>query len=185
MKNFSKKIPSWAKKALVPLLIGYFAGRFSVPVHTESTTEVTTQIEQSQKEKKSKTVQESKTKITKPTVTTRTVTKPDGTVIEEKIEEGGSKEKTKKKEKDKTKSKSNLKSSESKKEKTVTEPFPTWSVGAKISAPVTDITGNHLNKELDITIGYRIYKSFWLEAAASSPVTFSNPSVGIGFRVEF
>lgn len=185
MRNFSKKIPSWAKKALIPLLIGYFAGRFSVPVHTETTTEITKQTEQSQKDKKSKTVQENTTKITKPTVTTRIVTKPDGTVIEEKIEEGGSKEKTKKKEKDKSKSESNSKSSESKKEKTITEPFPTWSVGARISAPITDITDNHLKKELDITIGYRIYKSFWLEAAASSPVTFSSPSVGIGFRVEF
>ena len=185
MSNYYKKIPNWLKKAIIPLLIGYFVGRNSIPVHTETTTETTSQTELSEKEKKSKTSQESTTKITKPKVTTRTVTQPDGTVIEEKIEEGGSKEKTKKKEKDESKSKKESKTSETKKEKTTTEPFPTWSVGARISAPVTEITSNHLKKELDLTVGYRIYKGFWIEGGASVPMNFSTPSVGVGFRVEF
>lgn len=185
MTNYYKKIPSWLKKAIIPLLIGYFVGRTSVPVHTETTSETISQTEQSEKEKKSKTSKESTKKIVKPKITTRTVTQPDGTVIEEKIEEGGSKEETKKKEKDKSKSEKKSKNTETKKEKTTKQPFSTWSVGARISAPVTEISSNHLKKELDLTVGYRIYKSLWVEAEASTLMNFSTQSVGVGFRIEF
>ena len=74
---------------------------------------------------------------------------------------------------------------ETTKEVVKTEPFPSYSVGAHIKAPVSDITTNHLKKELDITVGYRVYKKVWIEGIVSSPLDFKKPAVGIGFRVEF
>jgi len=185
MLELYKKTPNWAKIGSVALLIGYFIGRNSVPIHTEKTSEKITQVEEKQKEESSKTVEESTTKITKPKIIIRVETRPDGTRIEEKIKEGGTKEETKKKEEETKKKEKETKIVEIIKEKTTTQPLPSYSVGAHIKAPVDEITSNHLKKELDVTVGYRVYKGLWIEGVVSTPVDFKKPMVGIGFRVEF
>lgn len=185
MLELYQKIPNWAKVGVVALLAGYFIGRNAVPVHTEKTTETTTQVEQKQTEDTSKKVEESTTKITQPKVVIREETRPDGTKIKETTREGGTKEETKKKEEDKKKTEKETKVVEVTKEVIKTQPLPSYSVGGHIKAPIDSFTTDPLKKELDVTVGYRVYKGLWLEGVVSSPLDFKKPAVGIGFRVEF
>lgn len=185
MLELYQKIPNSAKVGVVALLIGYFIGRNAVPVHTEKTTETNTQVEQKQSENSSKKTEESTTKITQPKVVIREETRPDGTKVKIITKEGGTKEETKKKQEDSKKIKTETKIVEVTKEVIKTQPFPSYSVGAHIKAPLDAITNNHLKKELDVTAGYRVYKGLWLEGVVSSPLDFKKPAVGVGFRVEF
>lgn len=180
-----KKIPNWVKVGIVALLVGYFVGRNSIPVHTEKSTETITQVEQKQSEDTSKKIEESTTKITQPKVVIREEVRPDGTKIKETIKEGGTKEETKRKEEDNKKIEKEIKIVEVNKEVIKTQPLPSYSFGSHIKAPIDDIASNHLKKELDITFGYRTYKGLWLEGVVSSPLDFKKPMFGIGFRVEF
>ena len=179
------KIPNWGKVGIVCLVAGYFIGRNAVPVHTETTTDKTTVVEKEKNEEESRSSEESTTKKTGPIIIVREETRPDGTKIVERTKQGGTKEETKKKEDNSKKVEEKTKVIEIVKEVKVIEPLPTYSIGAHIKAPVDEITSNHLKKELDVTIGYRVYKSFWLEGVVSTPMDFKKPSVGIGFRVEF
>lgn len=185
MLELYKKIPNWAKVGIVALLAGYFIGRNSIPVHTETTTDKVVVVEKDKNEEETKSSEETTKKITQPKVVIREETRPDGTKIKETTKEGGTKEETKKKEDNSKKVEEKTKVVEVVKEVKVVEPLPSYSVGAHIKAPIDEITSNHLKKELDVTVGYRLYQGLWLEGVVSSPLDFKKPSVGIGFRVEF
>lgn len=179
------KTPNWAKAGIVCLVAGYFIGRNAVPVHTETSTDKVVVTEKEKTQEESKSSEETTTKKTGPIIIVREETRPDGTKIVEKTKQGGTKEKTKKKEDNSKKVEEKTKVVEVVKEVKVSVPLPSYSIGAHIKAPIDEITSNHLKKELDVTVGYRVYKSFWLEGVASTPMDFKKPSVGVGFRVEF
>lgn len=185
MLELYKKIPNWAKISAVALVAGYFIGRNAVPVHTETTTDKVVVVEKEKTKEETKSTEESTKKTTQPKVVIREETRPDGTKIKETTKEGGTKEETKKKEDNSKKVEEKTKVVEVIKEVKVVEPLPSYSIGAHIKAPMDEITSNHLKKELDVTVGYRIYKGLWLEGVVSSPLDFKKPAVGIGFRVEF
>lgn len=185
MVELYKKIPNWAKVGIVALLAGYFIGRNAVPIHTETTTDKVVVVENEKTQEETKSTEESTTKKTGPVIIIREETRPDGTKIVEKTKQGGTKEETKKKEDNSKKVEEKTKVVEVIKEVKITEPFPSYSIGAHIKAPVGEITSNHLKKELDVTIGYRVYKKLWFEGVVSSPLDFKKPAVGVGFRVEF
>jgi hypothetical protein len=189
LKELYEKIPSWSKVGVVALLVGYFIGRNAVPVHTETTTETQKNTSQTETriEDKSKTSEESSKTTQGPIKIITRETKPDGTKIDKVVVIGPKTEEKNKKETDNTRKedKKDSKSSETTKQTVVTQPLPSYSVGAHIKAPVDEITSNHLKKELDVTAGYRVYKSFWLEGVVSSQMDFKKPAVGLGFRVEF
>lgn len=180
-----KKIPNWGKVGAVCIVAGYFIGRNSVPVHTETTTDKVVVVEKEKNEEETRSSEESTTKKTGPVIIVREETRPDGTKIVEKTKHGGTKEETKKKEDNSKKVEEKTKVVEVIKEVKVIEPLPSYSIGAHIKAPVDEITSNHLKKELDVTVGYRLYKGLWLEGVVSSPLNFKKPAIGIGFRVEF
>jgi hypothetical protein len=180
-----KKIPNWGKIGVVCIAVGYFIGRNSVPVHTETTTDKVVVVEKEKNEEETKSTEESTTKKTGPVIIVREETRPDGTKIVERTKQGGTKEETKRKEDNSKKVEEKTKVVEVIKEVKVTEPFPSYSIGAHIKAPVDEITSNHLKKELDVTAGYRVYKKLWLEGVVSSPLDFKKPALGVGFRVEF
>ena len=201
LKELYEKIPVWGKVGAAMLVVGYFVGRSAVPVHTETSSETKKETSESENNKKSESHTEDKTKTSEESskttqgpikIITRE-TKPDGTKVDKIVVIGPKTEEKNKKETDSTKkedkkdesTKKEKKSSETTKQTTVTQPLPSYSVGAHIKAPVDEITSNHLKKELDVAVGYRVYKSFWLEGVVSTPMDFKKPAVGVGFRVEF
>jgi hypothetical protein len=201
LKELYEKIPVWGKVGAVALVAGYFIGRSAVPVHTETTSETKKETSESENNKKSETHTEDKTKTSEESskktqgpikIITRE-TKPDGTKVDKIVVIGPKTEEKNKKETDSTKkedkkdesSSKDKKSSETTKQTTITQPLPSYSVGAHIKAPVDEITSNHLKKELDVTAGYRVYKGLWIEGVVSTPMDFKKPMVGVGFRIEF
>jgi hypothetical protein len=201
LKEIYEKIPVWGKVGAAALAVGYFIGRSAVPVHTETTSETKKETSESENNKKSETHTEDKSKTSEESskktqgpikIITRE-TKPDGTKVDKIIVIGPKTEEKNKKETDSTKKKDkkdestnkDKKSSETTKQTTVTQPLPSYSVGAHIKTPVDEITSNHLKKELDVTAGYRVYKGLWIEGVVSTPMDFKKPTVGVGFRIEF
>ena len=195
------KIPTWGRVGAVTLVIGYFIGRNSIPVHTETTSETKKDTSQTEDTKKSETHTEDKNKTTDESskttqgpikIITRE-TKPDGTKVDKIVVIGPKTEEKNKRETDSSKkedkkdesTKKENKSSETTKQTTVTQPLPSYSFGAHIKAPADEIISNHLKKEVDVTAGYRLYKGLWIEGVVSTPMDFKKPAVGVGFRVEF
>lgn len=200
-REMYEKIPIWGKVGVITLLVGYFIGRSAVPTHTETTIETkkeTTQVEDTKKSEsstkdKTKTSEKSSKKTQGPIKIITRETKPDGSKVDKIIVIGPTTEEKNRKKTDSNKkenkkeetTKKETKTSEETKQTTISQPLPSYSVGAHIKAPIDEITSNHLKKELDMTAGYRIYKGLWIEGVVSTPMDFNKPMVGIGFRVEF
>jgi hypothetical protein len=201
LKELYEKIPVWGKVGAVALVAGYFIGRSAVPVHTETTSETKKETSESENNKKSESKTEDKTKTSEESskktqgpikIITRE-TRPDGSKVDKIVVIGPKTEEKNKKETDSSKkedkkdesTKKETKTSEETKQTTVSQPLPSYSIGAHIKAPVDEITSNHLKKELDVTVGYRVYKGLWIEGVVSTPMDFKKPMVGVGFRIEF